>query len=108
MFAVWQPMLPTDVSAPVTRTLARLSDRRIRQYYDPDHLIAKRLKSDARVPQPEPDCCTRSGILWDLLVVYPPGAVWTDRLPIAATFNGPVVDAMVPLEEALKSPRGSR
>ena len=108
MFAVWQPMLPTDISAPVAGTLARLLDRRVRQYYDPDHLIARRLKADARAPQPEPACCMRHDILWDLLVVYPPGAEWTDRLPVATTVNGPVVDVMGHLEEALKSPRGSR
>ena len=94
-------MLPTDVSAPTTGTLARLSDPRVRQYYDPEHLLAKRLKTDARAPQPEPDCCTRNGTLWDLAAVYPPGAEWRDRLPTAILFNGPVVDVMDGIAQAL-------
>lgn len=96
-------MLPTDVSAPVTGTLARLADSRVRQYYDPERLLAARLAADARDPQPEPGCCTRDGILWDLIAIYPPGAKWTDRLPPATTFNGPIVDVTGPLEDALAS-----
>lgn len=94
-------MLPTDTSPPTTGTLARLSDSRVRQFYDADHLMAKRLGDDARPPQPVPDCCTRAGTLWDLLAVYPPGATWTDRLPVAVIFNGPVVDAASGLEQWL-------
>jgi hypothetical protein len=101
VFAVWEPMLPTDRSAPTSGTLARLSDQRVRQYYDADHLFAKRLKADARPPQPVPDCCTREEIFWDLIAVYPTGAQWTDKLPVATFFNGPVVDAIDGLKTAL-------
>ena len=94
-------MLPTDQSAPTSGTLARLSDRRVRQYYDSDHLFAKQLLADARAPQPVPDCCTREGILWDLMAVYPAGAPWTDKLPVATFFNGPVVDAIDGLRNVL-------
>ena len=96
-------MLPTDLSAPTSGTLARLADRRVRQYYDADHLFAKRLQADAREPQPVPDCCTRKGILWDLMAVYAAGAQWTDKLPVAPFFNGPVVDAIDGLKNALRS-----
>lgn len=59
--------------------------------------------ADAREPQPEPECCTRDGILWDLIAIYPSGVTCTDRLPPAPTFNGPVVDVTGSLEEALTS-----
>ena len=101
VFAVWQPMLATDVSAPGTRTLARLSDPRVRQYYDPDHLLAKRMAADARAPQPTPDCCTRKGILWDMMAIYPKRAVWADKMPIADIFNGTVVDVVDGLAQVL-------
>lgn len=94
-------MLLTDRSAPTSGTLSRLSDRRVRQFYDPDHLMAKRLKADARPPQPEPDCCTQKGILWDLMAVYAPGAGWADKVPVAIVFNGPVVDVIDSLAQAL-------
>ena len=94
-------MLPTDLSAPTTGTLARLSDKRVRQFYDAEHLFAKRLRLDAQAPQPEPDCCTRKGILWDLMAIYPPGLRWNERIPAATVFNGPVVDVIDALEKAL-------
>jgi hypothetical protein len=101
VFAVWQPMLPTDVSAPTSGTLGRLSDARVRQYYDPNHLLAKQMGADARAPQPVPECCTRKGILWDLMATYPQGRLWTDKIPVAEVFNGPVVDVLDGLTKLL-------
>jgi hypothetical protein len=96
-------MLPTDLSAPTSRTLARLSDRRVRQYWDADHLLPKQLARDARQPQPAPDCCTRNGVLWDLIAIYPGGGQWTDKLPVASVFSGPVVDEIDALTKALNA-----
>ncbi len=92
VFVVWEPILPTDFSPPTTFALRLASDVRVRQYWDPNHLVAKQLASDARPPQPAPDCCDQSGILWDLAAIYPKGARWDDRMPPATLFNGPVVD----------------
>ena len=101
MFAVWQPMLPTDWAAPASSVLRRLSDGRVQQYWDPHHLLAAQMKKDAREPQPVQDCCIRSGILWDLAAVYPPGSIWSDRMPAATVFNGPVVDVKDAIEDAV-------
>jgi hypothetical protein len=101
VYAVWQPMLPTDWSAPSTSVLRRLSDGRVQQYWDPNHVLATQMKKDARPPQPEQDCCVRSDILWDLAAVYPVGALWSDTMPNASMFNGPVVDVIPAIEEAL-------
>jgi hypothetical protein len=98
-------MLATDWWSPSGRVLERLADRRVRQYWDPDHVIARRMKDDARAPQPEPECCVRSGILWDLAAVYPPGAIWSDRMPPAAVFGGPVVDIAPAVAAALSAPQ---
>ena len=59
------------------------------------------MKKDARAPQPEQDCCIRSGILWDLAAVYPPGSIWSERMPAATVFNGPVVDVTEAIEDAV-------
>jgi len=84
-------MLPTDWMRPATIVLARLTDRRGAQYWDPDHLLARQMSNDARDPQPKQECCRRNGVLWDMAAVYRPGAVWGDALPAAVFFNGPVV-----------------
>ena len=100
-------MLATDWSSPSGRVLERLADRRVRQYWDPNHVLATRMKDDARPPQPEQECCVRSGILWDLAAVYPPGSMWADRMPPAAVFNGPVVDIAPAIDAALPAARTS-
>ena len=84
----------------------RIPDRRAQQYWDPDHVVAKRLAADRRAPQPAEDCCERSGVLWDLVAVYPKGAVWEDRMPSATVFNGPVVDVTPAVEFALAAIAG--
>ncbi len=93
VFAVWEPILPTDWIPPTTAALGRLSDRRVRQFWDKEHAVAKAM-AESRVGQPQQDCCERNGTLWDLLAVYPAGAEWGETLPRATVFNGPVVRAV--------------
>jgi hypothetical protein len=95
VFAVWEPILPTDYSSPGTAILTRLSDSRVEQYWDKNHLFAEQLRrkieSDA---SPQPSCCTRKGILWDEVAVYPKDAHWDGQLPRAVYLNGPVVHSL--------------
>ena len=83
--------------------LSRLSDPRVEQIWDRQHLVATQLAKDALPPQPEPQCCTRSGILWDLAALYPPAVFWTDRLPQAVLFDGPVVNTQSQIQAILLS-----
>jgi hypothetical protein len=101
VFVIWEPILPTDWSPPTTFAMRRIRDRRTQQYWDPDHHVARKLAADARSPQPAHDCCERSGILWDLAAVYPPGRLWNERMPPAVVFNGSVVDVEPEIESAL-------
>jgi hypothetical protein len=104
VMVVWEPILITDIAPPISAVLRRLSDRRARQFWDPDHLLSAQMQKDARPPQPVQECCDRHGHLWDLAAVYPAGATWTERLPTATVFNGPVVDIMDSLTAALAPP----
>lgn len=101
VFAVWEPILSSDWLPPSRFVLRRLRDLRVEQFWDHDHLVARRMASDARAPQPEEECCERDGILWDLAAVYPPSTMWTDHLPSATVFNGPIVDVVDSVEAAL-------
>jgi hypothetical protein len=78
-----------------------MPDSRVRQYWDPKTRVASLLARDARPPQPEPDCCERAGVLWDIVAVYPPGAVWDDRMPPAIVFGGPLVGMAEAVEAAV-------
>lgn len=82
--------MPTDWMPPTTGALGRLSDRRMKQFWDKQYKLAK-IMVESRAGQPQPDCCTQSGTLWDLIAVYPAGAEWSESLPRATVFNGPVV-----------------
>jgi hypothetical protein len=104
VFAIWEPILASDLAPPISSVLRRFPDGRVRQFWDPDHAVSAQLKKDARPPQPEQECCERRGHLWDLAAVYPAGPTWTDRLPPATLFNGPVVDLSDSLREALTPP----
>jgi hypothetical protein len=100
VFVVWEPMLVSDVAPPTRFAMHRISDHRVRQYWDEQHTLARQMKADARAPQPEPHCCDMDGILWDLAAVYPKSAVWKETLPRAVVFDGPVVSITSSIEAA--------
>lgn len=99
MFAVWEPILPTDWSAPGAMALNRLHDRRVRQFWDPNHLISASIKKAEVSSAPHPDCCERKGFLWDLTAAYGPRTRWGDAAPPEPVLlNGPVVNTVVDLD----------
>jgi hypothetical protein len=98
VFAVWEPILPTDWSAPGTSVLDRLNDRRVRQFWDTGHLVAAIIKKAETTGQLHPDCCARNGFLWDLTAAYAPGTRWGDNLPKPVLLNGTMVQNADALE----------
>jgi hypothetical protein len=108
VFAVWEPMLAIDWTPPNSRALARLGDARVRQFWDSEHVLASRMVRDARDPQPKPNCCEMDGNLWDLAAVYPPGAVWSDRMPAARVFDGPIVKVQDRIAKGVAAPASGR
>ena len=98
VFAVWEPILPTDWSAPGTSVLDRLKDRRVRQFWDPGHVVAAAIKKAETTGQLHPDCCERNGFLWDLTATYALGALWGGNLPEPVLLNGTMVQNADALE----------
>jgi len=98
---VWEPILPTDWSKPSTSALARLSDRRVRQFWDANHTLSAVLKRAEEAGKLHPDCCERKGFLWDLTAAYAPGAQWRETLPEPMLLNGPVVRTTSDLDAAV-------
>lgn len=86
---IWEPILPTDIAAPSTRTLARISDSRAAQYWDNDHLLSKAIgESD--------------GVVWDYVAVYEIGKLWDQALPEPIFSKAPVVRGIEGTREAIK------
>jgi hypothetical protein len=87
IFVVWEPMLPTDWSAPTSWVLSRIRDTRAIQFWDKDHLVAKELRQQL---SPTQICCQRNGIIWDVAALYAKGTQWDSSKP--AYFGGAVLD----------------
>jgi len=93
VLVVWEPILASDWSRPTRPVLGRISDQRVMQFWDKDHLIAKQL--DQQLSTVQPSCCRHEGVLWDLVAVYPRGVQWGGSQPVFV--DGPVakVDAVL-------------
>jgi hypothetical protein len=93
VFAVWEPILETDLGPPAPPALERLYDHRVRQYWDPGHRTAAQWKAAGLHP---PHCCIYEGAtLWDLIAVYPPGSA------TPSFFDGTMVRQASQLDAAL-------
>ena len=106
VLVVWEPILWTDFKRPSASTLARLADRRVVQFWDHDHLVAKAFRdtfSSKEGKSIDPDRLS-SDILWDDVAVYAPGLRWTDQQPQPDYFDGPVYDVIPKVKEALQQP----
>jgi hypothetical protein len=91
VFVIWEPVLPTDLGSPSTRTLARLSDLRASQYWDKEHLVSRLLG--------ERDS---SSVIWDYVAVYEPGKLWDQAPPAPVYSNVPVVDGIDRTRQAVE------
>ena len=102
VLVVWEPILATDWKSPSGSTLARIPDRRVRQFWDPKHLVTAELAriANQKSGQPEPDCCVRKGFHWDEAALYAPHARWSDA-PTPVYWNGPVYRIASALDKAL-------
>jgi hypothetical protein len=88
VFVIWEPVLPTDLAAPSTMTLKRISDSRASQYYDKDHLVSKSIGED--------------DLVWDYVAVYPQGKLWEKEPPDPTYSHAPVVRAIDETREAIR------
>ena len=80
VFVVWEPVLPTDFSAPSTIALRRIHDRRVVQYWDRDRVLSHAMGEH-----------DRRSVVWDYIAVYKPEQTWSTAPP-APEFKGrPVV-----------------
>lgn len=100
VFAVWEPMLPTDWRRPSSAVLGRLSDPRVVQIWDSKRVIAGLVEKGA--VGRHPSCCTRNGAWWDVIAAYPPESKWTVSAPAPTLLNGTIERTSPELEAELK------
>ena len=99
---VWEPILATDWGSPSGSTLGRISDPRVRQFWDPKHLVSQELNRmrHARPEQRDPECCINTGFFWDAALLYAAHTNWKD-MPVSVFWNGPVWKIIPDLERAV-------
>src|SRR5262249_18028749 len=98
VLVVWEPILITDWRPPGSAALSRISDGRVRQFWDPKHLIAEHLTKQQST-QSGPDCCIKGGFHWDEAILYAPHSGWKGA-PTPVFWNGPVFRVVPALEKA--------
>ena len=101
VLVVWEPMLPTDWARPSGLVQWRISDLRVAQFWDKDHLVARELRQ--QFPSSQALCCQRHGILWDVAALYPSSVQWGSLTPIY--FGGAVVDVAPEVRQNLLAVR---
>jgi hypothetical protein len=89
-FVIWEPVIATDLRAPSSPVLARVSDSRVRQYWDRGRLLSQAMG--------EKD---RSTIVWDVIKIYGPAARWSASVPEPVFSDRPVVRVIDRAEHAL-------
>jgi hypothetical protein len=99
---VWEPMITTDWTAPSGITMSRIADSRVRQFYDPKHLVSADLTrfAESDPARFNPDCCNNEGFYWDMAALYPAGTTWHEA-PRASFANGPVYRIVRDLDSAI-------
>jgi hypothetical protein len=91
VFVIWEPILPTDLAAPSTMTLKRVSDTRASQYWDKERLVSKLLgERDSE------------SVVWDYVAVYQPGKLWDQAPPESVYSNVPVIRAIDGAREVIR------
>ena len=104
MLVVWEPILSSDWRAPGRAALSRVPDPRVRQFWDPEHLIAQEIarRASAHPIPPPPACCFNNGFHWDETLVYDRGASWASAPP-PLLWSGPVYKSTAGLDAAMGS-----
>jgi hypothetical protein len=94
-------MLPTDWSRPSGRVQSRISDPRVVQFWDKDHLVAQELRQQL----PAQVCCQRNGIIWDFAALYPNNVQWGS---VPVYFGGAVLDVSGEVRQRVSAMSGTR
>jgi hypothetical protein len=91
VMVIWEPVLVTDIRAPSTMTLKRISDARVSQYWDKERLLSHAMGEH-----------DRRTIVWDYIGIYEPGTVWNAPPPKAVFEDRPVVQVIGAARTALE------
>lgn len=101
---VWEPVLKSDIAAPLTKVLGLMDDRRVIQYWDPGRVLSADLvrsvnENPARYGREE--ALPPGFVAWDVVAVFAKSARWERDLPTPVHYDGPVVHAIEETRKAI-------
>ena len=77
MFVIWEPITFSDLTVPADSVLRRITDSRVLQYYDSNHLVSKALQAQMLTRGVTgQDHLVKNQYVWDTVAVYPAGVRW--------------------------------
>ena len=93
VFAIWEPITFSDLTAPADSVLHRITDSRVSQYYDSNHLVSKALQAQMLTRGVTgQDQLVKNEYAWDTVAVYAAGVRWENGAGAKPDFVGaPVV-----------------
>lgn len=104
VLVVWEPVLKTDLVAPLSRVLGLIGDRRVSQYWDPERIVSAGI---VRAVNANPASYRREDplppgfVAWDVVAVFGPSRTWDHDLAAPVYYGGPVIDVIHDTQEAL-------
>jgi hypothetical protein len=107
VLVVWEPVLWSDLTPPMSSVLGRVSDPRARQFWDRGRLVSAgllRVLDAGHAGGEGGDPPDQDGIVWDAAAIFPAGALWDDALPAPSFIDGPVLHAIGEVGRRLSSP----
>jgi len=69
---VWAPMLAADNLVAAKRCETKLTDSRVKHYWNPDRTFGQLLSQTLNL---------KASMAWDVYLVYPPDHTWDTELP---------------------------
>ena len=91
VFVIWEPVLPSDLFAPSSASLNRISDARTSQYWDKPRVVSRSMGE-----------MDHNSIVWDIVAVYERGKLWEQAPPEPSYSGGAVIDVIEETRNAIK------
>ena len=97
VLVLWMHITHSDRQPPNSLVLARVSDPRTIQWWDPHRLLSKVMQRDYPADTliaMQDTTGTPPPVIWNLVAMWRPGVTWTDHLPLP-DFSGHPIDENV-------------
>jgi len=110
VLVVWEPVLATDIAAPVTNVLGLLDDQRVSQYWDPEQVVSADI---VRAVNEDParyglkEALPPDFVAWDVVAVFRGSVRWDRDIPPPAHYAGPVAHEIEGTRKALTDALGA-